>query len=148
MNITNSPAQTVDVDLVYTFYKELVEQYETDPVPMEKVLAWGRRKIESQLADYRVILADGEKAGYFHLSEEPDGRWELDDLYLFPVFRGKGIGSTLLRQITQKADEDQKTLFLCVFRKNEGAVRFYERNGFVITDQAGNSRWIMERKAK
>lgn len=148
VDITYAHAQKVDVENIYTFCKELIEQYETDPVPMEKVLDWEYRKIENQLADYRVILADGQKVGYIHINEEPEGRRELDDLYLFPEFRGKGIGSAVFRQITEEADQEKKTLFLYVFCKNEGAVRLYQRQGFVITDKAGNSRWIMERKAK
>lgn len=148
LNITCSPAQEVDIEIIYTFCKELVEQYETDPIPMEKVLAWIHRKIENQLADYIMLFVDGKKAGCFHLSEDPDGRWELDDFYLFPEFRAKGVGTAVLRQITEEADKEQKTLFLYVFRKNEGAVRLYERLGFEIKDKAGNSRWIMERKVK
>ena len=148
MDITYSSAQEVDVEQIYTFCKDTIEQYETDPIPMEQVLAWCHRKIERQLEDYRVILADGEKAGYVHLSEEADGRLELDDLYLFPEFRGKGIGSNVLRQAIEQANQKQKILFLYVFRENEGAIRLYERNGFAITAKAGNSRWIMEWRAK
>lgn len=148
MDITYSSAQEVDVEQIYTFCKDTIEQYETDPIPMEQVLAWCHRKIESQLEDYRVILADGEKAGYVHLSEEADGRLELDDLYLFPEFRGKGIGSNVLRQAIEQANQKQKILFLYVFRENEGAIRLYKRNGFAITAKAGNSRWIMEWRAK
>lgn len=148
MDLTYSPARKVDIEPIYTFCKELIEQYETDPIPMEQVLAWCHRKIENRLPEYQVIVANGEKAGYVHLSEEADGRLELDDLYLFPEFRGKGIGSTVLRQSIGQAKRKQKILFLYVFCKNEGAIRLYERNGFVITAKAGNSRWIMEWREK
>ena len=148
MNIRYIPAQEVDIDVIYTLCKENIERYETDPIPMEKVLPWCRRKIENQFADYRAILADDEKAGYFHLSLCEDGRLELDDLYLLPDYRGKGIGTEVLRYAVAQAKAQNTKVFLYVFRKNEGAVRLYQREGFVQTDTAGGSRLILEHPCK
>lgn len=148
MNLSYIPAQEVDVDVIYTFCKELIAAFETDPIDMEKVLPWCKRKISGQIAEYQRILKDGEVAGYFHLSPLEDASLELDDFYLHEGFRGQGIGSAMLKELCASADEQEKTLLLYVFKKNEGAVRLYERHGFEICDQAGNSRWIMKRQPK
>ena len=148
MKISYSSALEVDVDVIYTFCSQLIAGFETDPIDLDKVLPWCKRKISSQLAEYQRILKDGELAGYFHLSPMEDGSWELDDFYLFEGYRGQGIGSAVLRELCASADEQEKTMVLYVFKKNEGAVRLYERCGFVISDQAGNSRWIMTRLPK
>ena len=70
---------------------------------------------------------------------------ELDDFYILEDFRGKGIGSAVLRQQVEQADQKSLDLRLYVFKKNEAAVRLYQRFGFHIVEEAGNSRWIMLR---
>lgn len=148
MEITYSPAQQVDIEAIYTFCSQLIADFETDPIDLEKVLPWCKRKISSQITEYQRILKDGELAGYFHLSPMEDGSLELDDFYLLEAFRGQGIGSAVLKELCASADQQKKTLVLYVFKKNEAAVRLYERCDFVITDKAGNSRWIMTRESK
>lgn len=148
MKISYSPALEVDVDVIFTFCSQLIADFETDPIDLDKVLPWCKRKISSQLTEYQRILKDGELVGYFHLSLMEDGSLELDDFYLLEDYRGQGIGSAVLRELCASADEQNKQLVLYVFKKNEAAVRLYERCDFVITDKAGNSRWIMTRQPK
>lgn len=141
-------AQDVDIEEIYTFCKDLIAEYETDPIDPDKVLPWCKRKITSCISEYRRILREDETAGYFHLSTLEDGSLELDDFYLYQSVRGQGIGSEVLRELCSHADEKQQKLLLYVFKKNEGAVRLYERYGFQIAEKAGNSRWIMTRTPK
>lgn len=141
-------AQEVDIETIYTFCKDLIERYETDAIDFEKVLSWCKRKITASLSEYYRILRDSDIVGYFHLRPEENGTLELDDLYIHESFRGQGIASVLLNELCASADEKGQTLLLYVFKQNEGAVRLYERHGFVISDKAGNSRWIMVRKPK
>ena len=141
-------AQEVDIETIYTFCKELIEKYETDPIDLEQVLLWCKRKITASLAEYRRILRNGDVVGYFHLCPEEKGTVELDDLYIHEKFRNQGIASALLRELCASADEKGQTLLLYVFKQNEGAWRLYERCGFVVSDEAGGSRWIMTRQPK
>ena len=148
MKISYAPAQEVDIETIYTFCKELIAAYETDPIDMEKVLPWCRRKIEASLGEYRRILKDGQAAGYIHICPPENGVVELDDFYLREDFRGQGIGSAVLTELCAEADDKSRTLLLYCFKENERALRLYERHGFAVTDTAGGSRFIMERKAK
>jgi ribosomal protein S18 acetylase RimI-like enzyme len=62
----------------------------------------------------------------------------LNHLYVDPARQGEGFGSSLLEQA--KALQ-RRGLQLWVFQQNEGARRFYERNGFQLvelTDGSGN----------
>lgn len=81
-------------------------------------------------------------------------RW-LDHLYCLPRYVGHGAGSKLLN----KAKEGQAELSLWVFQRNERAIRFYERNGFVKVSETDGSgceeklpdalyRWRRDRPAK
>jgi ribosomal protein S18 acetylase RimI-like enzyme len=62
----------------------------------------------------------------------------LERLYVQPSDQSRGVGSALLDQA--KALRPQQ-IYLWVFQKNTGAIRFYERHGFhlvKLTDGAEN----------
>ena len=69
---------------------------------------------------------------------------ELDDLYVLPPFRGRGIGSEILKKCCR---DTQKPITLCVFKNNTGAIALYERFGFTITEAIGSTRLTMRREA-
>ena len=53
MEITYQPIEQQDVEKIFAYLKELVLRYEDlGQIDCEKVLAWSRRKIEQQMADY------------------------------------------------------------------------------------------------
>lgn len=148
MEISLESAQKVDIEIIYTFCKDLIEAYETDPVDLDRVLPWCKRKITASIEEYRRILKDDAVVGYIHICPPENDTVELDDFYLYETFRGQGIGSEVIKELCKDADAKGQTLLLYVFKKNERAVKLYERHGFVIADEAGNSRWIMTREAK
>lgn len=75
----------------------------------------------------RVWLAeqDGEVLGYAALEGDL-----LDQLYLLPAVRRRGIGTLLLDEVRRHSPEG---LSLHVFRQNTDARAFYERHGFTVT---------------
>jgi ribosomal protein S18 acetylase RimI-like enzyme len=74
-----------------------------------------------------VAVPDGEVLGYAVL--EGDGL--LDQLYLLPGARRRGIGTLLLEEVRRHSPDG---LSLHVFRANTDARAFYERHGFTVTD--------------
>jgi len=144
MNITYEIASATDIEPVYELCKGLILEYEDlASIDLEKVLCWVRRKLETSIGEYTVIRAEGEKAGYFHFFRNEDGEYEIDDLYVFPEFRGRGIGTRAVRRCCASVDVP---VMLYVFAKNEGAVALYKRLGFEITEKISGSRYIMRRK--
>ena len=67
---------------------------------------------------------------------------ELDDLYVLPTFRGKGIGTEILSYCISQMNTP---IFLYVFRKNTGAIKLYERMGFLMAEEVDDTRLIMRR---
>lgn len=133
-----------DAARIYGLCKCLIDEYEDiSAIPYEKVLVWVREKIESSIKDYTRIVADGQLVGYFHLYQNDDGRLELDDFYVLEPFRGKGIGTEVLREVLANVYED---VMLYVFEKNTGAIRLYERMGFVTERFIGKTRRILVKK--
>ncbi len=66
---------------------------------------------------------------------EDSGRLRVGALYVRDGYRGKGIGSLLLNNSIKyhKNKSPNKPIFLFVVEYNKGAIRFYERHGFVRT---------------
>ncbi len=56
---------------------------------------------------------------------------EVEKLYVDPCFTGRGIGG----QLIEYAKEKLGVTWLWALEKNTDAIRFYERHGFVLTDE-------------
>lgn len=54
----------------------------------------------------------------------------LDTLVTHPSFRKKGIGTTLINETCKYGNYE--SIVLEVFSKNDNAIKFYEKNGFII----------------
>ncbi len=92
----------------------------------EEVRAWFRDVVvpgrETWVAD-----AGGVVVGLIVL-----GPGEIDQLYLDPDWRGRGIGARLVELAKQLVPGG---LALWSFQVNEAAARFYERQGFVAVER-------------
>ncbi len=140
MNLTFGNASESDIPVIFNQAKNLIDAYEDiGAIDYHKVLAWVRRKIETKISEYRCVIADGETCAFWRLCE--DG--EVDDLYVLPGFRNRGIGSEILRKCME---DSPKPLWLYVFSRNTRAISFYERHGFSTCRIVGPTRLIMERK--
>lgn len=146
MLLTYQPADASDLDALFAFNKELIDRYEDlNQIPYQKVLAWVRQKLEQQIQEYTCIFADGQKAGYYHFSPMDSDTMELDDLYLFPSFRGHGIGTAVIQKC---CTETRQPILLYVFQKNTRAIALYQKMGFQIqctTQNVSSTRYIMRR---
>jgi ribosomal protein S18 acetylase RimI-like enzyme len=80
-----------------------------------------------------VAEEDGSVVGFAALSERT-----LEQLYVHPDHQGRGVGTALLAKARQRRP---RGFDLWTFQRNDGACRFYERNGFrpvELTDGEGN----------
>ena len=141
MELMYENARPEDAPVIFGFAKELIETYETDPdLDLAMALDWTRRKIEKRIGEYTRVLADGETAAFFRFV--PDGeRMELDDLYVLPAFRDRGIGTAVLRRCVAQG----RPVCFYVFTKNNRAVALYEREGFRKVEDVSPTRMIMAR---
>jgi putative acetyltransferase len=72
------------------------------------------------------VYDDGAVKGYVMVYKQ-----EIVHLFVEPVLQGQGIGQALL----WFAVEVMGCTWLWALEKNEGAIRFYRRNGFVPTGE-------------
>lgn len=129
-------ARESDAEMILDFIQELAE-YErlshevvTDVKGLRQSLFGGRRVAEV------VIAEDGHHpagmALFFHTYSTFLGKpgLYLEDLYVKPAFRGRGIARTLLSFLARVAKErDCGRLEFSVLDWNEPAIRLYERLG-------------------
>lgn len=78
------------------------------------------------LLDRTLVYDDGVVRGMMVLKDD-----EVQRLFVEPSFQGRGIGAALL----EYAIHQHHTTHLWALEKNTGALRFYQRHGFRVTDE-------------
>ena len=143
MNLSYRPAAPEDADTIFRLNKELIDRYENvQDIPYDDVLNWVRRKIEQAIHSYNKVYADGVHVGFYRFVPTGD-QIELDDLYIFPEFQRRGIGTQIIKKCCA---ETEKSVMLYVFIRNTEAWSLYQRLGFEIRENIHNSRYIMVRE--
>lgn len=140
MVITYENATQEDISAIYQFNKDLIDSYENiSEINYDNVLDWVKRKIEGHIGEYRCIYSDGLKAGYVYVHPN-GGETEIDDLYIFPEYRNRSIGT---RVIENCKEEFGPPIMLYVFQRNTRAFSLYLRLGFKVSETIGTSRYVM-----
>ena len=67
---------------------------------------------------------------------------ELDNFYVLPGYRSRGIGTAALERCFRETD---RPVFLYCFTRNTRAMALYSRMGFRVTENVGTTRCIMQR---
>lgn len=143
MEITYQKSTKEDIKYIYDLCKNLIDTYETiSNIDYDKVLNWVHRKIEKSIDEYTTVFADGVKIGYYHFFKNKNGQYEIDDLYIFPKYQCKGVGSQIIQKCYSAVSEP---VFLYVFIKNQRAYNLYKRHGFEVVETLNNTRYIMKR---
>ncbi len=117
------------------------------PTPGPEVLT---RRLEQMLArDDGVALLAGEPAVAVALLTFRPGVWDpgpvalLEELYVRPDLRGRGIGHTVLeRAMAIARDRGSETFEINVDEGDTGARRFYEAHGFSNTEPGETERLL------
>ena len=134
--LTLRPALPADVPLILQYIRELAD-YEREPEAAIATEADIRRYVFSEHPLVKVTMAewDAQPAGFalwflnFSTWEGKPGIY-LEDLFVRPVFRGKGIGKALLRHLAALAVKEGWTRFVWqVLDWNTPAIEFYEAHG-------------------
>ena len=87
-------------------------------------------ELDNPLAHFAVAEDDGQVLGYIGV-QEICGEGYVADFAVFPAYRGRGIGTALLRHALDGAKaRGCAFLSLEVRTGNDGAIRLYEALGF------------------
>lgn len=96
-------------------------------------------------AEFQIILVDGEPAGrlYLHRREQ---EIRIMDIALLPEFRGRGIGTKILKDILAEGGRTARAVTIHVESFNP-AQRLYERLGFARIGGTGVYHLLQWRKS-
>lgn len=124
-------AKDKDVDILTSI--KLVTMIDDE---MDKVLSYAEKtkirksvdkNIERTCELYKVIYVDNKIAGAYLVLPYEDG-YIVDELYLFKEYRNNGIGTKVLKDLIK----EYKTLYIWVYKNNVGAIRLFQRLGFIL----------------
>ncbi|MBY0156884.1 GNAT family N-acetyltransferase [Cytobacillus oceanisediminis] len=128
-----------------TFNETFKEQ--NSPENMEAYLekAFNRKQLETELSQrssqFYFVEIDGETAGYLKVNtdeaqteEMGDEALEIERIYIRSPFQKQGLGKYLFNKALEVAmEQNKKKIWLGVWEKNEKAIAFYKKMGFVQT---------------
>src|SRR4051812_39067158 len=147
MTLSIRPAAPADAALVMTFIRELAEyerlahEVDASPDDIAAALFGANPRVFADIAEI-----DGEPAGlalWFYNFSTFRGRHGLylEDLFVRPAFRSRGIGKALLRHLARRCvAEGLARLEWWVLDWNESALRLYRTLGAVPMDE-----WTVQR---
>ena len=141
------PAEAKDIPLIVQLIRELAE-YEKEPDKAIATEADIRRDGFSANPKFRVQIGEwGGQAAGFALFFYNYSTWlgraglYLEDLFVRPEFRGKGIGKALLTRLAKIAVEEGCGRFEWqVLNWNTPAVEFYKSLGARVMDEWSTMR--------
>jgi len=130
---------------IETFNDTFSNQNSPDNMKVYMDRAFTMKQLESELANrssqFYFISFDKEVAGYLKVNVDDaqsetmgDDFLEIERIYIRSKFQKKGLGKYLIDQAVEIAREQNKNnIWLGVWEKNENAIRFYKKLGFVQT---------------
>ena len=96
------------------------------------------KELSTVSSEFLFIYSDEEVAGYLKVNvneaqteEEGDESLEIERIYIRKNFQGQRLGLHLINKAMEMArEQNKKKIWLGVWEKNEGAIKFYEKMGF------------------
>ena len=136
-----------DHDLIYALKAESVRPY------VEKIWGWDEDYQQkdfvgdfAHIEQFHVIEVDGSFAGFAqYYFEHP--YFEVVEIHLLPEYRGKGIGSDILRYLQKVCIAQDRNIRIGCFKENHRAKHLYQRLGFVQTEET-DTHFILEYECK
>jgi N-acetylglutamate synthase-like GNAT family acetyltransferase len=103
--------------------------------------AFSREALMEAVADekqlFLVAVEDGNLVGFAQTIRQDGSTAELDRIFLFPAYTGKGIGTQLLNRTLEVFKKEGIIKLTVKAGKGEASARrFYEKNGFQLVEEA------------
>ncbi len=119
-------------DIIYMYSKDLAED------ERNKIDEYVITSVNEMFKDYYNIIIDDKIIGSILLKDMPQGKL-IDEIYIEKEFRNNGIGTDIIRKML----ENNRNIYLWVYKENSKAVLLYKGLGFIIVDET-DSRYYMK----
>lgn len=132
-----------DHDLIYTLKSQSVRPY------VEKIWGWDVRYQQkdfdsdfSQMEQFKVIEIMGKFIGFVQCYLE-HSCYHVVEVHLLPEYRGKGIGSDILKALQGICIAQDRKIQIGCFKENGRAKNLYEKLGFIQIGET-ETHYILE----
>ncbi|WP_010096244.1 GNAT family N-acetyltransferase [Ornithinibacillus scapharcae] len=128
-----------------TFYDTFKEQNSPDNMKAYLERAFNKEQLEKELTNefsqFYFVYFDKEIAGYVKVNRDEaqseimgKDSLEIERIYIKKAFQRHGLGKVMLEKAIEVArDEGKKKIWLGVWEKNNNAIAFYHKMGFIQT---------------
>lgn len=129
-----------DINRLIEYKKRTIYEYAKDLSDKEinKINRYIASEVPKLIDVYCNIMVDNKIIGCLLLTNKDDGKL-LDEIYLEKVYRNKGIGTEIIRDILSNND----IVYLWVYKKNDKAISLYRKLGFNVIEET-ESRYYMK----
>ena len=129
-----------DINRLIEYKKRTIYEYAKDLSAEEinKINRYITSEVPKLIDVYCNIMVDNKIIGCLLLTNNDDGKL-LDEIYLEKVYRNKGIGTEIIRDILSNND----IVYLWVYKKNDKAISLYRKLGFNVIEET-ESRYYMK----
>jgi len=124
-------ASAPDSEFIYEVKKAALREY------VEQTWGWDENfqreyhRLHFVPSATEIILCKGESIGWMIVNRLPE-RIDIADICILPAYQNRGIGSYLIGQILEEAQQKRLPVSLQVLKVNR-AKHLYERLGFSVT---------------
>lgn len=128
---------------IETFYYTFKDQNSPENMKVYLEKAFNIKQLEKELSNihsqFFFVYYQNELAGYLKVNSDDaqtekmgDEFLEIERIYIREKFQKHGLGKSLLNKAIEVAKEwNKKKIWLGVWEKNENAIGFYKKMGFV-----------------
>ena len=134
-------ASIKDIERIKIYKLNTIFEYakDLDKEEVEKINNYVNKTISKQIFEYKNIILNNIIVGSFLITKNKDGLL-LDEIFLEEQYRNKGIGTTIIKDVVSKANNN---VYLWVYKDNIKAVNLYNKLGFNVKEET-DSRYYME----
>ncbi|MEB3756278.1 MAG: GNAT family N-acetyltransferase [Desulfurococcales archaeon] len=104
--------------------------------------------VERYLSRDKVFLAEtdrGEAIGFIRVSEREGCYW-IEELYVQPVYRGKGVGRRLVEKAEDYIKEHDSHVYIMVLPQDRRAMSFWLHHGYTLLNTVELAKSFGENK--
>ena len=128
-------AELNDVDLILDVKLDIIFKSEEiislEKNEMEKIVNYCEEDIRENLNTYRLIYDEEQLVAIYNVNDFENGKI-IDTLYVFEIYRKKGIASKILDKIF---NNNFQPIYLWVYKNNDIAINLYKKKGFSIKEE-------------
>ncbi|MCH5167301.1 MAG: GNAT family N-acetyltransferase [Erysipelotrichales bacterium] len=97
---------------------------------IRQIKKYVNENVPKQIDKYKIIFSNNKNIGCFLINDYEDGVL-LDEIYLIQDYRGKVIGSNILKDVISNCNK----IYLWVYKNNINAINIYRNFGFIEIEE-------------